>query len=201
MEQSAYKQDFSKFTEVQSDQMEPCPEMFELRKWLSPKSHILDLGSGNGANAIFLAGNGHQVHAVDLSLNHIESLESIARDLQYPVITEVADLNDYIISDKYDLIIAHDVLHELPRNSWKKLISMMKDRTNTGGFNLVSVNTDLVVSQDSTMAYPGIFHESELFIWYRDWPLLERKNYVREKENIKGRLKKNSINKVIAQKV
>ena len=201
MEQSAFMTGTMKIPDFQYDDMKPCSDMFELRKWLHPKSHILDLGSGNGANAIFLAGSGHHVHAVDISLEHMENLESMASDMRYPIITEVADLNDYTISDDYDLIIAYDVLHELPRISWKQLIPMMKGRTNAGGFNLVSVNTDLVISEDNQRRTPGIFHESELFTWYRDWPLLEQKNYVRERENVNGICNRNSINKVIAQKV
>jgi cyclopropane fatty-acyl-phospholipid synthase-like methyltransferase len=201
MEQSAFMKDTPKFSGLQYDEMEPCSDMFEIRKWLSPQSHVLDLGSGNGANALFLAGNGHRVHAVDLSLDQMENLETMASEMRYPIITEVADLNDYTISDDYDLIIAYDLLHELPRDSWKQLIPMMKDRTNPGGFNLVSVNTDLVVSGDNHLQFPGMFHESELFTWYRDWPLLERKNYVSENKDAHGILTQISINKVIAQKV
>ncbi|GAA4338267.1 class I SAM-dependent methyltransferase [Flaviaesturariibacter amylovorans] len=43
-------------------------------RWLRPGSRILELNAGTGEDALYLAGQGHRVHATDLSTGMLEAL-------------------------------------------------------------------------------------------------------------------------------
>src|SRR5882672_2948222 len=45
-----------------------------ITKWLSPQSHILEINSGTGEDAIYFAQQGHTVHATDISTGMQEML-------------------------------------------------------------------------------------------------------------------------------
>ncbi len=74
---------------------------------LAPGSDILSLAEGEGRNAVFLARQGHRVHAVDASAVGLEKARRLAARHQVDLSTELADLTDYRIeSDAYDAIVS-----------------------------------------------------------------------------------------------
>ena len=70
------------------------------------------MATGNGRNAIYLAGKGYQVEAVDLSAAAVASALAAARLAGVSITAQVADLEgDYRIkSNTYDLIICFNYL-------------------------------------------------------------------------------------------
>lgn len=74
----------------------------EPSRWLAaqadrfrPGSRILSLGEGEGRNAVWLAGRGHRVEAVDGSAVGLAKAERLARAQGVAITTTVADLADY----------------------------------------------------------------------------------------------------------
>jgi len=55
-------------------------------------ARVLDVASGAGRHAIYLAAHGYAVHAVDRSAEALAALAAIARDQKLPITTEVLDL-------------------------------------------------------------------------------------------------------------
>jgi len=55
----------------------------------------LDLGAGQGRNAVWLAGRGHRVTAVDLSAVAIDRTRDLAARIGVPIEAYVADLNEW----------------------------------------------------------------------------------------------------------
>jgi ubiquinone/menaquinone biosynthesis C-methylase UbiE len=45
-----------------------------VNKWIKPGSHILELNAGTGEDAVYFAGQGHKVHATDLSYGMLDKL-------------------------------------------------------------------------------------------------------------------------------
>jgi len=78
-----------------------------LTEWLDdrPPGSALDLACGTGRNALYLAGKGYAVSAVDSSPRAIELAEQAARKKGLKINWIVADLDDYAIREQYDLII------------------------------------------------------------------------------------------------
>lgn len=70
-----------------------------------PKGKALDLASGEGRNAIFLAEHGFEVEAVDISPIAINRIRKSARARGIKIEAVAADLDTYpILSGQYDLI-------------------------------------------------------------------------------------------------
>jgi SAM-dependent methyltransferase len=68
----------------------------------------LCLGEGEGRNAAFLAENGFETFAIDISSVGLKKLETLAASKGLSINTEVADLNDYQFAKngKWDLVIS-----------------------------------------------------------------------------------------------
>ena len=72
---------------------------------LLPKGKALDIASGEGRNAVFLARNGFDVDAVDVSPVGLRKARKLARDMGVKIHTIAADLDVFQIEKgKYDLI-------------------------------------------------------------------------------------------------
>jgi tellurite methyltransferase len=78
-----------------------------LKKHLSllPKGKALDVATGEGRNAIFLARNGFDVDAVDISKKGLRKAQKLAKEMGVKIHTVFADLDTYPIKPgRYDLI-------------------------------------------------------------------------------------------------
>ena len=74
---------------------------------LSPGSRLLCLAEGEGRNAVYLAGLGHDVVAVDQSSVGLEKARSLAKEKGVEIEVVVADLADYQIKPvSWDVIIS-----------------------------------------------------------------------------------------------
>ncbi len=176
-------------------------EIIDLIKLLPAGARVLDLGCGDGRNAIPLAKAGFDVTAVDISKAGIGKLHTLIEDHGLFIQTVVADMSSYRIQGKYDLIIAHGCLHLLERTQWKTLVKNMQVHTLPGGFNAVTVFTDSVpASHDMADFFVGLFHEEELFTVYSHWDLLLRKSYTFRDEHPGGICHTHAANKLVAVK-
>jgi len=76
---------------------------------------ILDIGAGQGRNALYLARQGYQVHALEPSRVAVTSLEQIARSEQLPLDVYCAGFNDFNPSVKnYDGILVFGLIPDSP---------------------------------------------------------------------------------------
>ena len=70
-----------------------------------PRGRALDLASGSGRNAVFLAAHGYPTDAVDSSAVAIEKLSSYAQRESLPIVSIIADLPDYRIEENAYAVI------------------------------------------------------------------------------------------------
>jgi 2-polyprenyl-3-methyl-5-hydroxy-6-metoxy-1,4-benzoquinol methylase len=72
---------------------------------LLPKGKALDLATGEGRNAVFLARHGFEVDAVDISKMGLRKAQKLAKEMGVKIRALAADLDTYQIErGKYDLI-------------------------------------------------------------------------------------------------
>jgi SAM-dependent methyltransferase len=72
-----------------------------------PKGRVLCLAEGEGRNAVYLAGLGYEVAAVDASKIGMEKAQVLATDREVDIETVVADLNEYRIEpESWDGIVS-----------------------------------------------------------------------------------------------
>jgi 2-polyprenyl-3-methyl-5-hydroxy-6-metoxy-1,4-benzoquinol methylase len=73
---------------------------------LLPKGRALDIASGEGRNAVFLAQHGFEVDAVDISEMGLKKAQKLARGKRVEINTFLVDLDQYQIGkERYDLIV------------------------------------------------------------------------------------------------
>lgn len=105
------------------------------------KGLVLDLGCTQGKEALFLAHNGFDVTAVDLSDVAINQLEKFIKEKKIKNITTVKfDVNDFTIKETtYDLITVFNVLYFLDRQTALKVIKEIKSGLAIGGVVAMSL--------------------------------------------------------------
>lgn len=180
---------------------QPAAELAGLVNLLPPAANVLDLGCGEGRNALYLAEQGFKVTAIDISISGIRKLNHLARQRSVSMTAEVRDMRAYAYERKFDLIIAHGSLHLIERDDWLPLIHRIKAHTSVGGYNVIVVFTNALPPPDDLKDFHvGLFREGELFEFYNDWDVLLRQSYILEDEHPGGIRHRHPINKLVARK-
>lgn len=179
----------------------PSAELYDIVNRLSHDAKVLDLGCGEGRNALFLAQNGLDVTAVDISEAGIAKLRHLAHQKGLSVATEVQDMREYTFKDSYDLIVAHGCLHLIERQCWMSLLDRIKTHTNPEGYNIIAVFTDKIPPPDDIKEFTvGLFHEGELFQFYKGWRIILQKSYEFDDKHPGSLKHRHALNKLVAQK-
>ena len=94
---------------------------------LLPRGKALDIATGEGRNAVFLAQNGFDVDAIDISEMGLRKARKLAREKGVSVNTFPVDLDEYQIEkERYDLITNFYFLK-------RRLIPRIKEGLKKGG--------------------------------------------------------------------
>ena len=136
--------------------------------------NILDVGCGEGKNAIHLARLGANVDAFDISKHAIENAKSSWSDYNL-VNWECADIREKKIGEnKYDIIIAYGLLHCMQnKETIENIINKLKIATVMSGYNVVCAFND---RHHDLSAHPD-FHPTTLehsfyLNSYRNWNVI-----------------------------
>jgi hypothetical protein len=109
-------------------------------------------------------------------------------------------MKHYVFTGKYDLIIAHGSPHLIERELWIPLIHKMKANTKAGGYNVVVVFTDALPPPDDLKEFHvGLFRDGELFDFYKDWRIVEKRSYILRDEHPGDIRHQHPLNKLVAQ--
>lgn len=107
-----------------------------------PVGRALDLGMGEGRNALWLAERGFHVVGVDISAATVETVQRLACERGVAVETHVADIRNFEIeSESYALIVASAVLHFLLPDEIREIANRIKAGLQPGGFLIAQVFT------------------------------------------------------------
>ena len=146
-------------------------EVLEAMQFLSP-GKALDLGCGQGRNALFLAQQGFDVTAVDQNELALEILQSIVEQEDLEMTVGLYDINSATLTQTYDLIVSTVVLMFLQADRIPDIIQNMQDQTNPGGYNLIVCAMD-TEDYPCQVPFSFTFKEGELADYYKDWELIK----------------------------
>ena len=182
---------------------EPNATIKEFEHLLSRGSQIIDIGCGEGQNAIYLARQGYgNVDAFDISEHGIAKLQKRCRRENIQLNAFVANLTTYQFEKNYDLIMSFGTLHFVQKSDWKTLINRAKAHTNIGGIHIMQIFTDVVpASKDIAPFAVGLAKDKEIKELYDDWEVLQFKSYVFEDEHPGVPKHLHASNKVVARKI
>jgi 2-polyprenyl-3-methyl-5-hydroxy-6-metoxy-1,4-benzoquinol methylase len=106
---------------------------------------VLDLGSGEGRNALLFARSKTQIDCVDISATALSRLRKLSHDLDATVSTHQANILDFQVeTGNYDVVLFYGVINSFPKNQWKSLADKIKASLRPGGVAIVVVFTDLI---------------------------------------------------------
>jgi tellurite methyltransferase len=136
---------------------------------LPAQGRALDVAAGEGRNAVFLARQGLEVDAVDISEVGLAKARQLADEAGVNINTIVADLSDYAIAgDRYDVVV---VINYLQRD----LIDDLKAALKPGG--IVIYETYTAAQQDISGAHQlrreYLLKPGELRAMFEDFEILE----------------------------
>ena len=98
----------------------PYPEFVNLVEAMGIRGNALDLGCGQGRDALMLAAHGFRVTGVDESRTGVAQMIERARTQDLDVIGVVGDFYTFEFPEDYDVIVLDSILH-FPKDSAKEL--------------------------------------------------------------------------------
>lgn len=99
---------------------------------------VLDLGCGQGRDALMFARAGHRVVGIDISAVGINQMREVARAEGLDILGIVADICTYSPNERFDVVILDRVLHMVARPIRKHILEMAMQTVTPGGYLLVA---------------------------------------------------------------
>lgn len=141
-------------------------EIFEADSWPLPKGRALDIATGKGRNAIFLAERGFQVVGIDISPVALETARRISREKSLAIDWQEADLERFDLPQgDYDLVLNLNYLQ-------RSLVPQIKKTLKPGGWIIFETySTDQSkIGHVTNPAY--LLLHNELLDFFRDFRVL-----------------------------
>lgn len=154
-----------------TDFTKPAPFVIEALKEMLP-GFALDVGCGQGRNALYIARKGWKVDAVDSNAQVINDLAEQVSRYGLDIHPKVADVTSFTFVKTYDAILCMMLLHFLTKAEWQSLIAQMKAHTSPGGIHVLAVFND----NNPAGTRPYLFRPNELKSCYSDWDILTYHN-------------------------
>jgi len=182
----------------------PAPTCFKVLQALPPvkKLKLLDIGCGEGRNAVFFARNGYDVTAFDLADAGVEKTRKLADKTGVNVKVFKANINEYRLTDKFDIIFSVGTLHYIPKECREEIIANYKDHTKENGIHMLSVFVKKPFIEPAPEGEKSSYKwiSGELFTYYHDWELEYSTEEIFDCMS-SGNPHKHATNRMLARKV
>lgn len=156
--------------------IQPNSLCYEIMKLMPPTKpfKVLDIGCGEGKDAVFLARNGYIVSGFDITEKGIEKAKLLAEKCGVQVNFFRADISDYKLEEDYDIIFSSGVFHFINPELRNEIISNLKEHTIKGGLNVINAFVGkpfVAIPPDKAEGEDERFYwkSGELFMHYHDW--------------------------------
>jgi tellurite methyltransferase len=180
---SYYEDDYRKeeyFWGVQPSNM--CLKVLEL---LPPtrRLKLLDIGCGEGKDAVFFARCGYDVSAFDISEAGLEKTKRLAEKARVHVRAFRANLWDYRVEEKYDVLFSSGVLHYMKPELRDEVMANYKSHITENGIAAfhVFVKKPFISpppEKEVKSIYSYHWKSGQLFTYFHDWYIEHCTEYV-----------------------
>jgi tellurite methyltransferase len=182
---------------------QPSVMCYKVLQHMPPVKHLrlLDIGCGEGKDAVFFARNGYDVTAFDLAEPGIEKTKRLAEYLGVHIHTFVADVNEFRLDTEFDILYSNGVLHYIPLELRENIFNNYKKYTSVNGINILSafVKKPFIEPAPETETYSYKWLSSELFTLYHDWRIDISEEVIFDCMS-SGTPHKHAMNRVLAKK-
>jgi 2-polyprenyl-3-methyl-5-hydroxy-6-metoxy-1,4-benzoquinol methylase len=169
------KVEYDKYYETENLFGNPYPELMDFYAQIEQKGKLLDLGCGQGRDAIPLAKLGFSVTGIDNSIVGIEQLNEIATKDNLFLKGIVMDVYSYSAFDEFDFILLDSMFHFGKKERQKeidflnRLINLSKPNTLIT-ICIQKVGKKVAILNEIISNQPNldIIHQTELIYLYED---------------------------------
>lgn len=155
--------------------LEPASFLDELMKLCPPAAGIkvLDIGCGEGKDAVYMAQKGYDVTAFDLTDNGIRKTLALADQKEVKIKAFVDDINTFETDEQFDIIYSSGTVQYLFDENKKEFFDKIDRMTRPDG--IVFFN---VFVEKSFLEFPPdwdkeekMWKSGELFTYFADWKI------------------------------
>lgn len=162
---------------------------------LIPKGKVLEIGAGEGRNSLFLASQGFDVEATDISEEGLKRCAKIAKKHHLPITIKVMDVRKArFLPRKYALIFSVATMSFLKRSEILQIMPKIKKALKKGGLvyllmftvmdpvfkKLVQVQKPIEKNTfygKRSKCYRYFLEHNELRRWFNDFTILHYREY------------------------
>lgn len=134
---------------------------------------LLEIGCGSGKDAVFLAQSGYDVTAIDCNEKCVEKTISLAEQYNVPIHVFSADLKEFRLDTKFDIIYSNAVLHFMPPGLRQEIFDNYKEYTANQGINIHASYICRSLSKTNFNAKKNVYGWllGELYLLYQHWQI------------------------------
>lgn len=178
-----------------------CLRLIELMPPVKPLT-VLDIGCGEGKDAVFLARCGYKVSAFDVTEAGIAKTKRLAEKAGVQVDAFRANVLDFRLENDFDILFSSGVFHLIKPDLRESIFENYKLHTNKGGLNLfnVFVEKPFVPPAPDKDTDRYLWKSGELMTIYHDWYIEECRETVFDC-NSGGTPHKHAMDIVYARKI
>ena len=174
--------------------------MAELR--IDPANNsLIDLGCGEGRNAIYLASKGFQVTALDLSPVGLEKTRRYAGKKGVEVKTIEANISDCVLEQEFECVFSTGTVHYIAPELRPASFSYFQSKTICGGLHAISalVSKPFIKHAPDAEDHVTLFESGELMSYYKHWRILHTIETIFDC-NSGGTPHRHAVNRIIARR-
>ncbi len=155
---------------------EPTEFCYQILEKVPPLRYLrlLEIGCGEGRDAVFFARNGYDVTAYDIAPAGVRKTELLAARHGVPVTAFCEDMFTFQPKEMYDIVYASRSLQYLPPAKRESFFETYKKRTKPGGLHAFMVFVDKPTVPAAPDAEENVYlmKSGEIFTYYHDWDFL-----------------------------
>jgi tellurite methyltransferase len=152
-----------------------CDKVLEIiRPTAEFRPKLLDLGCGEGRNAVYFAQHGFDVVGLDLSPVGLEKMKRYAEEVGVQIRAIQADITGYELCETYDVLFSTGTLQYLPTEIRPQRFENYRDHTSSSGINAFSafVRKPFITKAPDPAGIEIPYTSGELMSYYWDWEIV-----------------------------
>ena len=156
-----------------------CLKVLELLPPIRPLK-ILDIGCGEGKDAVFFARCGYDVSAFDFSQAGIEKTKRLADKARVHVNAFRANIWDYRLNEKYDVLFSSGALHYIKPELRDEVMADYKANVSDNGLVAFHVFVDkpFIAPPPEKENHSYFWKSGQLCMYFYDWYISHCTEYV-----------------------
>lgn len=164
-------------------------EMAEKTVELTPKTDsdvtAIDIGAGEGRDAVFFAEQGWRVYALEVSPNGLLKAERLAEQRGESIQTIEADANNATLPETVDVVYSSGAIQYIRPENRERQFDHFKQQTTSGGVHALFAFVDhpeIPTAPDWTES-EYFYTRDELMEYYQDWNVIECEEVIFDDES------------------